>query len=66
MERHTDVHVGDPCHDGGAKQHSDAQNGASGSYTKKKVPLSFYESIHDATTEGTVSGERERQQLKKR
>jgi len=32
---------------------------------KKKVPLSFYESIHDATTEGTMSGERERQQLEK-
>jgi len=32
---------------------------------KKGVPLSFYESIHDATTEGTVSGERERQQLEK-
>jgi len=66
IERHTDAHVGDPCHDGGAKQHGGAQNGASRSYTKKRVPLSFYESVHDATTEGTVSGERERQQLEAR
>jgi len=65
MERHTDAHVGDPCHDGGAKQHGGAQNGASRSYTKKRVPFSFYESIHDATTEGTVSEERERQQLER-